>query len=306
MRTHSTQMNIFTFPLLSPIYIHFFRYLLQCNCWRLQQLRLHPIIITLKSKKWDPNFSKSCVRPQKSKHNKKPTSSQYVKFTHSHCLLPLLLYDVFKMCSNPAAEIPVGVIYMKFWVQFECSIADGHRKTPSSEESESIISCNTPLSPCLSPACARTPYSLSMCLLQELGRLWCQRQHRWFPSTLWMNSRFPCSWGSPQPSCFQPQPHICCCLLSTDKFGCAEPGKELCFQLRRLQLLPTSQISCCSTISTCLLLSFRRKHCSFVSYRKKHLKSRVKRWGREVRREDKGEKKESTKPLFLLCAKHLG
>lgn len=180
----------------------------------------------------------------------------------------------------------------------------GVERTPSSEEEWKHHLLQHPTL-CLSPACARTPCSLSS--LARARQSLMSESAQAISSTLQMSSRIPCSWGSPQPCCFQHQPHICCCLLSTDKFGCAEPGKELCFQLRCLQLLLTSQISCCSTISTCLLLSFPRINCSFVSYRKKRLKSRVKRWGREeMRREDKGEKKESTKPLFLLYGKHLG
>lgn len=150
------------------------------------------------------------------------------------------------MCSKPAPESPMGVTYIKFWMWFVCPIDDEHRKdTLLLRKNEGIIFYNTPLLPCVSPACRRIPCSLSTCLWQETGRLWCQSQHRWLPSTLRMSSGFPCarcSWGSPQPCCFQHQPHICCCLLSTDKLGCAEPGKELCFQLRRLQLLLTSQI----------------------------------------------------------------
>lgn len=200
------------------------------------------------------------------------------------------------------------VIYIKFWVQFVCAIDDGHRKdTLLLRKNKSIIFSNTPLLPWVSPAPVRIPCSLSLCLLQETGRFWCQSQHRWFPSTLKMNSGFPCahfcSWGSPQTCCFRQQPHICCCLLSTDKFSCAGPGKKLCFQLRHLQLLLTSQISWCSTISTSLLLSFPRKKPAASWITEKNLKSRVKRQGREeVRREDKKKKKEATFSSLLQAS----
>lgn len=121
---------------------------------------------------------------------------------------------------------------------------------------------------------------------------------------LWVSLHSACGyWGSPQ-GCFQHQPHICCCLLSTDKFGCAEPGKELCFQLRHLQLLLTSQISCCSTISTSLLRFPRKNAASWVTGKsfKKQGEKMGKRRSEEVIQEGKEGINQDILPSLLQAS----
>lgn len=168
------------------------------------------------------------------------------------------------MCSKPAPESPMGVTYIKFWMRFVCPIDDEHRKdTLLLRKNEGIIFYNTPLLPCVSPACRRIPCSLSTCLWQETGRLWCQSaqvtsQHptdelRVSLRTLLL--RLPTALLLSAPAT-----HL---LLLAEHWQ-----TRLCWAWQEA-LLPaetssvaphiTDWISCCSTVSISLLLSFPRK-----------------------------------------------
>lgn len=98
------------------------------------------------------------------------------------------------------------------------------------------------------------PQAHAFCEARADFDVWAWQPAHAIPNTLQISSGFSsirCSGSHCPPlprlraalrGSFQQQSNIFCSLLSTDKFCRGEPRKELCFQLRSLQLFFTSQV----------------------------------------------------------------